>query len=715
MNRKDTLLFQSQNRPSWIGLLVTGMACSILAADEPTGTRTLNSLRRNAAPEASVSRDADAEATDSGRASEPTPLRSQPGTLTDGSTRTTPRSTPPSDASSRNSLRRPVVRQDVTDEEPNASPPTERSVGPEATPPGELSDGIAAESADSLHQDLRASQFKDVTPGETTSATLLELWGKPIKEAEEDGTLTWTFAVEPLEKVEILIQNDKVSAILLYLAEPETRADLEAELGLANLTPVVVRGESGEPLGLSFPERGVVCGFAPNSESQRFAQVVLEPLSIEPFWLRAQESTGRHYQLYLADVEFVLQHQPEFADAHWVKSKILAQAGRYQESLQAIEQALVLQENDPRYRLARSVPRFELDEQEAALEDLVAVLQDEQATELVRARARLQLGHFLQTNSSRLFRDALGHYSKALELASPLAASELSETRQEALHILIEAYFASAIVISRGQWANKQEAIDKWLKTGAELAGAVLEGGEAQPELRLLAIQQTLSAYRGLPTPNDATSAVERLVREADRLIGLYPDPIFQQQVATIFIDGILAAMEIAQLRDTDKVARQYAEQGTVFLQKLDANVISAPRTQRLVASFYFQVGLLQALHGENHPLAIEAYERSREYCDKLLPEASPALLGKFGEWYVSMGISYWQEESHELAMELTQQGLDWMQTAERAGKIDKQALLIPMRNLATMYRARNEKEAYEQMTARAAALEESLNRSTRR
>ncbi len=361
------------------------------------------------------------------------------------------------------------------------------------------------------------------------------------------------------------------------------------------------------------------------------------------------------------------------------------------------------------------MPQFELDQQEAALEDLVAVLQDEQATELVRARARLQLGHFLQTNSSRLLRDALGHYSKALELASPLAASEVSETRREALHVLIEAYFASAIVISRGQWANKQEAIDKWLKTGAELAGAVLEGGEAQPELRLLAIQQTLSAYRGLATPNDATSAVERLVKEADRLIGLYPDPIFQQHVVTTFIDGILAAMEIAQLRKTDKVARQYAEQGVVFLQKLDDNVISAPRSQRLVASFYFQVGLLQALHGENHPLAIDAYEHAREYCDKLLPEASPALLGKFGEWYVSMGISYWQEESQELAIELTQQGLDWMQTAERAGKLDKQALLIPMRNLATMYRDRNDEEASEQMSARAATLEASLNRATRR
>ena len=713
MERKDALRSGRPHGFFWAWLLVGSLSGdALLLAEETAGARIINSLRRNP-----LSTTRSEESPGGGGSAEPQPLRRPSTPAVNESEGTDREFVPRVDTPRRGGSRRNVVRDDQATTDTTATAPAtdDEPTNTDTTLPAVSADGDSADAATPQHLDLRAVEFKQVTPGETSAAQLIELWGQPLERSEQDGTQTWTFAVEPLKRVEVLVQEDRVSAIVLYLTEPETRDQLEADLGLQGLIPVVVSGPAGEALGLSFPERGVVCGYAAGSEGQRFAQVVLEPLSIEPFWLRAQDETGRAYQLYLADVEFILQHQAEFADAYWVKSKILAAAGRFKESLAAIEQALAMQENDARYRLARAVPRFELDQQESALEDLVAVLQDEQATELVRARARLQLGHFLQANGSRLDRDSLGHFAKAIELASPLAASELAETRREALHVLIEAYFASAVAISRGQWANKPQAVDKWLRTGAELAGAVLEGGEAQPELRLLAIQQTLSAYRGLKSPNDASSALDRLVKEAERLITANTDPIFQQQVVTIFIDGVLAAMEIAQLRDTEKVARQYAERGVAFLQQFDVNVITAPRTQKLVASFYFQVGLLEAIHDENHPLAIEAYEHAREYCDKVLPEATPNLLGKFGEWYVSMGISYWQAGSRDLAVELTQQGLTWMQTAERAGKLDKQALLVPMRNLSTMYRALDDHAAAEQMSTRAAALQESLSRPTRR
>ena len=69
------------------------------------------------------------------------------------------------------------------------------------------------------------------------------------------------------------------------------------QLELTNVRPVLVSNELGEILGQVYPERGVLFAFEPSKEpgkaSMNVAQIILEPITAEPFVLRAETNLDR--------------------------------------------------------------------------------------------------------------------------------------------------------------------------------------------------------------------------------------------------------------------------------------------------------------------------------------------------------------------------------------------------------------------------------------
>ena len=61
--------------------------------------------------------------------------------------------------------------------------------------------------------------------------------------------------------------------------------------------------------------------------------------------------------------------------------------------------------------------------------------------------------------------------------------------------------------------------------------------------------------------------------------------------------------------------------------------------------------------------------------------------LGRLGDSFVSMGVSYWNAGYRKKAVALTEHGADLIEEAVRRGVHDRSVLVIPYTNLAAMKR----------------------------
>ena len=86
------------------------------------------------------------------------------------------------------------------------------------------------------------------------------------------------------------------------------------------------------------------------------------------------------------------------------------------------------------------------------------------------------------------------------------------------------------------------------------------------------------------------------------------------------------------------------------------------------------------------------------------IPPEAFADLGRHGETFVSMGVSYWETGNRDKAIELTQHGIELMEEAVRQGTMDRSSLAIPYSNLAAMHRqvgANEDAAKYAEMASR--------------
>ena len=69
----------------------------------------------------------------------------------------------------------------------------------------------------------------------------------------------------------------------------------------------------------------------------------------------------------------------------------------------------------------------------------------------------------------------------------------------------------------------------------------------------------------------------------------------------------------------------------------------------------------------KDHKAAVGWFDKAVALLDATPSSESPAEVGRHGETFVSMGVSYWDTGQHDKAVKLTQQGLDLMKQAVEA------------------------------------------------
>ena len=186
---------------------------------------------------------------------------------------------------------------------------------------------------------IEAASFKGVTPGVSTKEDVAKAWGQPKETAQQNGGLVQLYSVEPFHRVEVNYAGDKVSSVVIRFDRAFPADAVAKQLDLATVRPVLVSNELGEILGLSYPERGVLFAFEagkePGKPSMKVAQLVLEPITAEPFVLRAETTLESRCDLSRRDLEQALSLEPDNARAHWLYARVLATMEQYEKAAAA--------------------------------------------------------------------------------------------------------------------------------------------------------------------------------------------------------------------------------------------------------------------------------------------------------------------------------------------------------------------------------------------
>jgi tetratricopeptide (TPR) repeat protein len=574
------------------------------------------------------------------------------------------------------------------------------------------SESIAARPVDPADElDVRVTAFKEVEPGTTTYKKLIEVWGEPTGETRRNNQAALTFKFAPFERVDVALVDDVVTTIVVNLVDPLPVREVVPQLQLTDVRAVPLPNESGELLGQAYPERGVTFGFDPDTKAPTVRQIIVDQVAAEPFVLRAKYDFGQAYESDLKDLNYALSLTPQDAEAHFLKAEILRKSGHLAAALQNASAAVGLQPNEVGYQICAARISADLGQFTTALTRMRKQSQREDLTNLERAQIECVLGDLLTKSSDRDYQAAAQRFVKSIELASPLLSDKRFVLRRDAKQVVIDAHLAMAICVASGNWQRKEEVSAKWLDRGQQLVEDFVKFDQGDPALGLIVHRRRLAANSALPRPIDPSADADAAIRQARELIARSPDGLYKQRIEWELGTALADAMQIEHRRGKQPEAIRYAETAVGLLEGVAGTRPLTARNEFQLGGFYFLVGSIHAIHNQNHKEAVAWFEKAEPRLSKEIPPALKSHQGRFGEWFVSMGVSHWQINSAEKAIELTEKGATMMKAAVDAGHLSEAALTVPYNNLAAMLENAGQADKAKNYATLATAIESEIEK----
>ncbi len=554
-----------------------------------------------------------------------------------------------------------------------------------AVPPASLPASQVTQPMDGL--ELRPCSFKNVTPGQSSAADVLQQLGPAVEETEANGQRSLIYHLEPFQLVEVIVVDGVVASVILHFSSPAPPTQIERELQLQEIEAAPVFSETGQLLGRVYPERGVLLSFDPESKAHRAAQLILEPITAEPFVLRVRNDSRHRYEKNIADLEIARRLDPTDPDTLQLLGETFAKSGQIKRAMETIDQALELVPGNARLTLEQSELLARLDRSEQALDKAKGVVADRPEDPELQARGEKLLGDLLALGPARDFARAIEHHLAAIKLAAPLASDKRVAQRRAAKELLVSAFLAAAFDIAAGDWQDKDATTEKWLTSARELSDALITQDQGDELCRLQVTLATLAVRAEMSSTQSSESLISAATREIQRLNDVSGDPLFRRELDLLRVRALFDAASIAHHRGQTAQARELAAQGVkVFEPLVDSRELN-PSERYLIGRMYFFVGSSSAVAQQDHAAAVKSYAQARKYLSPSPPTSAAMDLGRHGERFVSMGASYFESGERELGVRLTREGLETMKEATDAGIIKETALALPYSNLAAMYK----------------------------
>ena len=592
-------------------------------------------------------------------------------------------------------------------------PPTETVEPPRAESVVETTDSVSTPqtkpqtvSPDEMPTlSVDPASFRGVLPGKTSRAVIEKDWGAGEAVTRDDGTAGSTWAIEPFERVEVSYRDDVVASIIIKLTEPVPMADLARQLEIADLRTVTVHNEQDTVIGAVYPERGVILSVTPGTEEA--TGILIEPLDPDSFVLRAEKEIETRSAYAVADLQYAIQIDPQHVRAHRLLLALAADQGKWTQALTLAQQAVRLDPEDVWTKLKHASVLLALDRTDEAQTVLDGVASAANSSPLVMAQAARLAGRIELARKIPDHQKSVEQFSEAIRRGSPLLTT-LSPTVQAAVReVLLDAHLGTALAIARGTWQQKSRVIPKWISR-ADTVVKEFDGGDRERYvLELQLCRGVLAAAAGSTDAIEPLAWVKRLLELRDRMGEAETDPWRRRQLDWEVGQGLTDALTAAQKRGDATDMLDNATLTAAYLERGAEHRELTVKERKSVGELLFRIGIMHSLQRGDHTTAVTWFDRAVPLWDDNDCFESDGDLGRLGESYVSMAISYWQVARREEAVSLSRRGVDLMVAAVDKSQLEERALSVAYGNLATMYAEQGDDEQsrnYAEMASRAEA-----------
>ena len=559
--------------------------------------------------------------------------------------------------------------------------------------------------------EFKPARFKGVQPHTTDRSGLRSAWGAPKTIRKIDGGSEMSFKIAPYDQVVVTVEDNLVTSIVIVLEKPTPADTLAAELEFSDTEPATITDAQGETIGQAYPEKGAMFVLAPKSASPLALKVIIDDIDATSFTARANRRLRTRPTRCLDDIEQALAIDAEHGAAWELKARALLQIGRLSEAAKAAQTAINCEPDESAHRLLQAEIQVALMDFSGAAVVAREISETKSASALLRARAELLWGDCLAQSADRDFAEAIQHHQQAIKLAEPIAATGARGIRVAAKQILLEAHLSAAHDIGWGHWQQQDKYAQKWIDKAQAILDDLIGRERLDNELRLHTYQRALTALAGIATPPDAQRLAELAARVGHERLARSKDERLSQILAWELGIAMAAAAEIEHARGRDEKALHYA---MMAADQLDAGSPSRsewPTHDLIVGQTFFRVGELHAITRGDNKQATVWFDRATPLLESPIPDCAANDMGRRGEAFVTMAVSYWSTDRRDEAVRLTRQGVDVLEQGVKFAHVEPEALAVPYANLANMCDEMGQSRESKQF----AALAEKAKNTTRR
>jgi len=622
----------------------------------------------------------------------------------------------------------------VSEYEPDLADPEVVAAVPElADPPPQKYTAKAADRVLRVKPDSEVLSFKGITPGISHRRDVFRQWGDPRSESTTATTLMYRF--EKMRSVRVQFDGNVVDAIVVTLDRPLSTDELTSRLGLESIRPAILTNKAGVAIAQVYPERGVAMRLAradhealaadeddflasASDIDSQVLKVVIQPIKAGGFLLRAENNRRKDLTLCLEDLEQALTLDRTLARVQWLLSDIYLSLGKVVTAERFIAEAIEMEPRNHLYRLQYAKCLRQLARYDVAVEETRKVLEAPGTEPLVRALALHEMGLLAALGSREAAHRSVPLHTKAIEIADKLAASKDAKVSQLANELLVEAHLATAVEIARGDWEQKDKTVPKWIERASALSEEMIAADPTNLPLRLQVAVSALAAAASFDQPIDPLLWVEEAEETARYLKENSVDELVRDQYDWQLGLAYFQAAQIEHRRSDPKSAERLGDLADLKLSGLAKGRDEMPDTGYLLGRLYFQIGAVHAVHYEDHVTACRWYDQAADLLLDPVPVTTMAAPQQHGDALVSMGVSYWQTNRRERAIELTEAGVELVEEAVESGLLKRIALNVPYSNLSAMYEAQGEPEPaakYSKLARKSSGVKVSSKPSKRR
>ncbi len=539
--------------------------------------------------------------------------------------------------------------------------------------------------------EIEVTSFHGITPGASTRNDVEKTWGKPKDSRKTDTGLTQLYSVDPFQRIEVAYSSDnRVTSLVIRLERGFPAAQVAEQLELSKVQPVLVSNELGEVLGQSYPERGVLFSFEPATDPskalKKVTHIVLEPITAESFVLRAETNIDIRPEFSLNDAERAIKLQPGNARALWLRSRALTSLGQHEQAVTSASEAVRLSPRDARYQLTKAQTLRQAGRIDDATQEAEKAIALSEKRPHVKARALCLLGDLKGSGTHPDQKQAMQLHMQALQTAEGLISDKHPAIRVAAKEVLLDAHLGALHDITCGAWREKERSAENWIVKATEIAQNLIKAESGSDEYLFRVSTRALSADVGLQGKLDPVKWAKEVVRSGEVLISGAPEvgrkAELQWQVALSLYD----VMQVYQMRSNQDEALRHGELAIGYLEK-SGRQNKSPSAAYLLGRTYFRMGAVHANNRQDHRTAVIWFEKAVPLLGKSPPQEAMIDIGRLGDSFVSMGVSYWSAGHRKKAVALTTHGADLIEEAVRNGTHDRSVLVIPYTNLAAMNR----------------------------